>query len=346
MNSSAMLECERRYWWLQLDEEDSFSGLLVIDLATLDSQVHRICEALHHWVKNQRKLGFEIDPISWAEGFIQIIHDFSAPEEHEGSFVETSKTSPDEEIFRRMSKISPDFPLFRRSVCTLEAESLTQAFRFVKRSDRSEIVVVFAPANINVPVEFSSAIPSCSNILYVRDPEWCWYLKIPLHAHGRTQYHLWEGYSYFESILERFVQGFDSRIFIGDSMGGSAALLFSHMATKVHAFVPQLELDSWFTKKIDGISKRRREIIPEEKRRMFALKIRENMRIVGDCCYIIHFTKFPGDASQKEVLRSINAQNCSIIDHDIETHGLYDHLLQEGNLQEILDLPDHEECLL
>ena len=31
-------------------------------------------------------------------------------------------------------------------------------------------------------------------------------------------------------------------VFIGDSMGATAALLFSHLATEVHAWTPQVDL--------------------------------------------------------------------------------------------------------
>ena len=55
------------------------------------------------------------------------------------------------------------------------------------------------------------------------------------------------GFAYFEAEITRRVVdgGYKHVLMMGDSMGGSAALLFSHLATRVLAFVPQCELEEY-----------------------------------------------------------------------------------------------------
>ena len=49
-----------------------------------------------------------------------------------------------------------------------------------------------------------------------------------------------EGYKFWETEIARVSKQYGSVIMLGDSMGASAALLFSHLATTVQAFTPQV----------------------------------------------------------------------------------------------------------
>ena len=76
-------------------------------------------------------------------------------------------------------------------------------------------------------------------MLYVLDPARSWYSQDP----GCT----WSGFEYFESEISKVVEsgGYRHVLMMGDSMGGSGALLFAHLATRVLAFVPQCELEQY-----------------------------------------------------------------------------------------------------
>jgi acetyl esterase/lipase len=51
-----------------------------------------------------------------------------------------------------------------------------------------------------------------------------------------------DGYERYEARLAAAVAPYRHVIFIGDSMGATAALLFAHLATEVHAWTPQVDL--------------------------------------------------------------------------------------------------------
>jgi hypothetical protein len=77
------------------------------------------------------------------------------------------------------------------------------------------------------------------DVLYVLDPARSWYYQDP----GCS----WSGFTHFESEISKVIAsgGYKHVLMMGDSMGGSGALLFSHLATRVLAFVPQCELEQY-----------------------------------------------------------------------------------------------------
>ena len=71
--------------------------------------------------------------------------------------------------------------------------------------------------------------------LFVADPSQSWYQK---DSHGN-----FDGFLEYEQRIRTSSEPYDQVSLVGDSMGGSAALLFSHLATEsVVAFSPQIEL--------------------------------------------------------------------------------------------------------
>jgi Leucine-rich repeat (LRR) protein len=68
------------------------------------------------------------------------------------------------------------------------------------------------------------------DVLYVVDPHRSWY-------RGGD-----DGYVQYERRLRAACARYKHVVFIGDSMGATAALLFSHLATEVHAWTPQVDL--------------------------------------------------------------------------------------------------------
>lgn len=57
----------------------------------------------------------------------------------------------------------------------------------------------------------------------------------------------WKGFEYYEGELKRWTVKYPREriLFLGDSMGGTAALLFSHLAARTLAFVPQVEIHGY-----------------------------------------------------------------------------------------------------
>eukprot|EP00931_Biecheleriopsis_adriatica_P016519 TRINITY_DN12144_c0_g1_i1.p1 TRINITY_DN12144_c0_g1~~TRINITY_DN12144_c0_g1_i1.p1 ORF type:complete len:1949 (-),score=403.68 TRINITY_DN12144_c0_g1_i1:11-5857(-) len=70
--------------------------------------------------------------------------------------------------------------------------------------------------------------------LYVCDPANAWYLQDPDFN--------WSGLAYFDSKISAISSKYRRVFAWGGSMGGSAALLFAHLADSVHAFSPQVDL--------------------------------------------------------------------------------------------------------
>ena len=73
-------------------------------------------------------------------------------------------------------------------------------------------------------------------MLFVADPAQSWYQKDDTGHFG--------GYAQYESRIRAASRPYSRISLVGDSMGGSAALLFSHLATDaVVAFSPQVDLE-------------------------------------------------------------------------------------------------------
>jgi len=74
------------------------------------------------------------------------------------------------------------------------------------------------------------------DVLFVADPSQSWYQK---DSHGN-----FDGFAEYERRILAASRPYDLVSLVGDSMGGSGALIFSHLATEsVVAFSPQVNLD-------------------------------------------------------------------------------------------------------
>ena len=80
----------------------------------------------------------------------------------------------------------------------------------------------------------------------------------------------WEGFGSYEPELQTRVRRYRRVVMLGDSMGGSAALLFSHLASLVIAFVPQIDLEA-------DIHARREDFTPSRKQR-FTQRLLANVK--------------------------------------------------------------------
>ncbi|MGA0334504.1 MAG: hypothetical protein ACO3NW_11185, partial [Kiritimatiellia bacterium] len=90
--------------------------------------------------------------------------------------------------------------------------------------------------------EFRKSIASLGNIdqLHVLDPNRSWYMQGPKGE--------WNGYAYYIRVLTEQLKKLKTQTpyrkvcFIGNSMGGSGACLYSPLADAVLAFCPQTEI--------------------------------------------------------------------------------------------------------
>jgi len=105
------------------------------------------------------------------------------------------------------------------------------------RSDT--LIVSFAGGAMKISgIPYTEFRRSLSNFkcdqLYVMDPTgMTWYLQDPTSN--------WNGYKYYESELRQITKNYSKCMFIGNCMGGSGALMMSHLATKVVVFNPHVD---------------------------------------------------------------------------------------------------------
>ena len=91
-------------------------------------------------------------------------------------------------------------------------------------------------------------------VLQIIDPAYSWYNQDPSCQ--------WKGGEFFSSEIKKAVRlgGYSNVVFIGDSMGGAAALRFSGLADYVLAFTPQIDVEKYeAVKRLDFTAERRRE---------------------------------------------------------------------------------------
>lgn len=89
---------------------------------------------------------------------------------------------------------------------------------------------------LQTPLEFKNTL-AAANIqcdqLYVMDPNMSWYMSDPFHN--------WNGFQYHQNKLEEITREYEKVMFIGNCLGASGALLFSHLADRVLAFSPHID---------------------------------------------------------------------------------------------------------
>lgn len=74
------------------------------------------------------------------------------------------------------------------------------------------------------------------DVLYVCDVERSWYMSNDMSVDQKAEFDRWSRY------LEEVCAGYERVLYIGDSMGASASLMFAKHATRVLAFCPQVDL--------------------------------------------------------------------------------------------------------
>ena len=92
------------------------------------------------------------------------------------------------------------------------------------------------------------------DVVHAMDPAYSWYNQDPECR--------WEGGDFFEKEIKKMVYAgsYKNVVFIGDSMGGAAALRLSHLANFTLAFTPQIDVEHYeAVKRLDFTVERRRD---------------------------------------------------------------------------------------
>ena len=156
------------------------------------------------------------------------------------------------------------------------------------------------------------------DVLHVMDFAYSWYCQDPTCT--------WRGYDYYKNELIERIKPYNKVFFIGDSMGGSAALRFSSLAQSVLVFTPQIDIA-----KYEAVT---RMDFTREQREQFHSEILETMRDeMNKAVVTIHYgTQCIEDVRQLQPLILEHKSNVQFIGHDFDDHVLSLHLRKHGKL--------------
>lgn len=112
---------------------------------------------------------------------------------------------------------------------------------FIKSKAKADTLFVIFAGMVCFP-EFKKSVGYFENVdqLHILDPKRCWYMQSPEGD--------WNGYTYYSSLLKERINQLQTKnsykkiCFMGNSMGASAACLYSQFADAVLAFCPQTEI--------------------------------------------------------------------------------------------------------
>ena len=168
------------------------------------------------------------------------------------------------------------------------------------------------------------------DVLFVADPSQSWYKK---DSRGT-----FNGFQEYEQRIRAASKPYDKISLIGDSMGGSAALLFSHLATEsVLAFSPQVNLEGDI-----HVSRHDMTSIIRDEFSSRLLKSVEEASTTGNVNVFVHRGVEEADVGHTDRLMSYlgprrGSENVKIVEHpDCEHHQIAVHLKNKGQLAQVL----------
>jgi len=191
---------------------------------------------------------------------------------------------------------------------------------FVDAGKDADVLYVIFAGMVCFP-EFKKSVASLGQVdqLHILDPHRSWYMQGP----GGE----WDGYAYYSGILEaqlckrKSEKHYRKICFLGNSMGGSAACLFSPMADAVLAFCPQTE----------AVMKD----IPVEEADRYKRLLRENIEkaLSAGVQITVHRGVKPTDIDQCSRLPS----GVDLVVHEAcSEHNVPGYLKSQGRLPEVL----------
>ncbi|KAL7543403.1 hypothetical protein ACHAXR_012820 [Thalassiosira sp. AJA248-18] len=170
------------------------------------------------------------------------------------------------------------------------------------------------------------------DVFFVADPSQSWFVK---DSRG-----YFDGFREYEQRIRVASRPYDRVSFVGDSMGGSASLLFSHLATdSVVAFSPQIDLDG-------DVHVSRHDMTPTFRDR-FAIRllqsVEEAIHINNRVKIFVHRGVEKADVRHTDSIisqlsgKGVTGFPVTIIEHpDCKHHQIAVHLKEKGQLAEVL----------
>jgi len=176
------------------------------------------------------------------------------------------------------------------------------------------------------------------DVLFVADPGQSWYQK---DSHGK-----FNGFAEYEKRIRAASRPYDRVSLIGDSMGGSGALLFSHLATDesaVVAFSPQIDLvaDEHHVSRYDLSTSVRNTFCNRLLRSVMEAVLAKKTNIFihrGVYAADVHHTnRLLKDCTSWRVATDKSVNRVKVIEHaDCRHHQVAVHLKERGQLTNVL----------
>lgn len=138
----------------------------------------------------------------------------------------------------------------------------------------------------------------------------------------------WQNYAVLEHKLKEFLAPYQGVLFIGASMGASAALMFAHLSTCTLSFAPFIDLDH--DPRIE--MKLARYRFPARVRTFVRDTILRNAQVHSDRVHV-HCGTLPGDMAQARLLEEYIRVE---VHEDCAGHGVAKHLRDKGELLPLL----------
>ena len=163
------------------------------------------------------------------------------------------------------------------------------------------------------------------DVLNVLDPAFSWYQQDPSCT--------WKGQEFYRNRLKDLTSSYDEVMYLGDSMGAAAALLFADLADQVLVFTPQIDISTY-----DAI---KRMDFPSHLRSSFKDAVIDAVN-KSKCHIKIHYgSGCNEDVSQIGCLieKVGEKSRVTLVPHDFDDHVLSIHLKDKGELKSII----HEE---
>jgi Phytanoyl-CoA dioxygenase (PhyH) len=163
------------------------------------------------------------------------------------------------------------------------------------------------------------------DVLHVMDFAYSWYCQDPTGS--------WNGGDYYERELQSRLRPYARVLFLGDSMGGSAALRFSYLAHSVIAFTPQIDIVHY-----EAVT---RADFPKDRRQQLRAEILDAVFRASNAAHItIHYgSQCAEDVRQVQLLRdsSSSREHLDLVEHDYDDHILSLHLRKQGKLIDLVN---------
>jgi hypothetical protein len=182
--------------------------------------------------------------------------------------------------------------------------------------DVSTLVIAFSSMGSGlVRPEFRGSLRNITSVdkLFVIDPAYSWYMQDP----GCS----WTGFEFYEHKIKEYIArgGYKRVAMLGDSMGGSAALLFSHLATNVCSFVPQIDL-------VEYVSATRDDLTTELRGKFTQALLQSVSKCKGSIA--VHVGQYDDDMRQLDALPACVERRV----HPYHDHLVSSHLKTAGEL--------------